>query len=157
MRLRIPAWLLILAVSMTTLADPPVAIVIHGGAGKLDPKTLTEESAKARHAALAHSLRAGHAILQKGGSALDAVQAAIIVLEDSPLFNAGKGAVFTSAGRNELDASIMDGRTREAGAVGGVTIVKNPILAARAVMEKPRTSCSPTKVPKPLRATSNCR
>jgi len=136
MRLCIPAWLLALAVSMTTLADLPVAIVIHGGAGKLDPKTLTEESAKARHTALAQSLRAGHAILQKGGSALDAVQAAIIVLENSPLFNAGKGAVFTSAGRNELDASIMDGRTREAGAVGGVTIVKNPILAARAVMEK---------------------
>src|SRR5439155_7467581 len=75
-------------------------------------------------------------ILAKGGTSLDAVEAAIRVLEDSPLFNAGKGAVFTHEGKNELDASIMDGKTLKAGAVAGVTIIKNPISAARAVMEK---------------------
>jgi beta-aspartyl-peptidase (threonine type) len=86
--------------------------------------------------AMEESLRSGYARLQGGGSSLDAVEAAIRVLEDSPLFNAGKGAVFTHAGTNELDASIMDGRTRAAGAVASVTTIKNPISAARAVMEK---------------------
>ena len=122
---------------MSAAAAPkPVALVIHGGAGGPRKASFTAEREKAYYATLAKSLRAGHAILLKGGSAMDAVEAAIVVMEDSPLFNAGKGAVFTSAGRNELDASIMDGRTLQAGAVGGVTIVKNPILAARTVMEK---------------------
>ncbi|MBC8326386.1 MAG: isoaspartyl peptidase/L-asparaginase [Verrucomicrobia subdivision 3 bacterium] len=123
---------------MTTESANPghlVAIVIHGGAGRMDKAKLTPARQKNYHATLEASLRAGHAILKRGGSSLDAVQAAIMVMEDSPLFNAGKGSVFTSAGRNELDASLMDGRTLEAGAVGGVTTLKNPILAARAVMD----------------------
>jgi L-asparaginase / beta-aspartyl-peptidase len=87
-------------------------------------------------AAMTEALSAGHLVLAGGGSSLDAVQAAIVVLEDSPLFNAGKGAVFTHQGTNELDASIMDGATRRAGAVAGVKRIKNPILLARLVMEK---------------------
>jgi beta-aspartyl-peptidase (threonine type) len=87
-------------------------------------------------AVLTEALQAGHAILAQGGSSLDAVTAAIRVMEDSPLFNAGKGAVFTHDGKNELDAAIMNGRTREAGSVAGLHHVKNPITLARAVMEK---------------------
>src|SRR5438132_13047954 len=82
------------------------------------------------------ALRTGQTILMKGGSSIDAVEASIRVLEDSPLFNAGKGAVFTHEGKNELDASIMDGKTMKAGSVAGVTIIRNPITAARAVMEE---------------------
>jgi beta-aspartyl-peptidase (threonine type) len=127
----------LLGLVMSAAAEPPpIAIVIHGGAGGPKKKTFTAEREKEYHATLAQSLRAGHAVLKKGGSALSAVEAAIVVMENSPLFNAGKGAVFTSAGRNELDASIMDGRTLKAGAVGGVTTLKNPILGARAVMDK---------------------
>jgi len=131
--MRLPLLCLLLA---TMTADAATAIVIHGGAGRVSPESLKRFGEAAYRRALTNSLRTGHAILQNGGSALDAVQAAITVLEDSPLFNAGKGAVFTSAGENELDASIMDGRTLKAGAVGGVTIVKNPIQAARAVMDQ---------------------
>jgi L-asparaginase / beta-aspartyl-peptidase len=127
--------LALLALAMTTESASPVAIVIHGGAGRMNKAKLTPARQKEYHTTLEASLRAGHAILKKGGSSLDAVQAAIIVMEDSSLFNAGKGAVFTSEGRNELDASLMDGLTLEAGAVGGVTTLKNPILAARAVMD----------------------
>ena len=126
---------ILLALTMTAESVNPVAIVIHGGAGRMDKAKLTPARQKEYHATLEASLRAGHAILKRGGSSLDAVEAAIMVMEDSPLFNAGKGAVFTSEGRNELDASLMDGRTLEAGAVGGVTTVRNPILAARAVMD----------------------
>jgi beta-aspartyl-peptidase (threonine type) len=121
--------------AMTPQAKP-IAIVIHGGAGRIDRDALTPESERLYHATLEQSLRAGHAILKRGGSALDAVEAAIVVMEDAPVFNAGKGAVFTAEGKNELDASIMDGSGLQAGAVGGVTTVKNPIRAARAVMEK---------------------
>ena len=92
----------------------------------------------AYRAALLTALDAGSKVLQRGGSSLDAVEAAIRVLEDDPLFNAGRGAVFTADGRNELDASIMDGATRKAGAVAGVTRTRNPISLARAVMEKSR-------------------
>jgi len=127
--------LALLALAMITESASPVAIVIHGGAGRMDKAKFTPERQKEYHTTLEASLRAGHAILKKAGSSLDAVQAAIIVMEDSPLFNAGKGAVFTSEGRNELDASLMNGLTLEAGAVGGVTTLKNPILAARAVMD----------------------
>ena len=126
---------LLLLIAMTAQAKP-IAIVIHGGAGKIDRDALTPERARLYHATLEQSLRAGHAILARGGSALDAVEAAIVVMEDAPVFNAGKGSVFTAEGKNELDASIMDGRALQAGAVGGVTTVKNPIRAARAVMEK---------------------
>jgi len=97
---------------------------------------MTPELEKQYREALEQALRSGHAVLAKGGSSLDAVEASIHILEDSPLFNAGKGAVFTHEGRNEMDASIMDGKTMKAGAVAGVTIIKNPISAARAVMDK---------------------
>jgi L-asparaginase / beta-aspartyl-peptidase len=112
------------------------ALVIHGGAGRISPESLEKFGEANYRKTLRRALEAGHAILNKGGASLDAIEAAITILEDSPLFNAGKGAVFTSAGENEMDASIMDGSTMKAGAVGGVTIVKNPIRAARAVMEQ---------------------
>jgi beta-aspartyl-peptidase (threonine type) len=111
---------------------------IHGGTG-VPRNELTPAVEKAIRAGLADALRAGHAVLQKpGATSLDAVETAIRVLEDNPHFNAGRGSVFTHEGRNELDASIMEGRARKAGAVAGVTVVKNPISAARAVMEKTR-------------------
>jgi len=119
-----------------TKPAPPLTIVIHGGAGALAPGNYTPEEEAAYKAKLGEALDAGYAVLESGGAALDAVEAAIVILEDSPLFNAGKGAVFTRDGANELDASIMDGATIKAGAVAGVTRVKNPIRLARAVMEK---------------------
>ena len=113
----------------------PITLVIHGGAGALAPGRYTaEEEAKFKHK-LNEALDAGYGVLAQGGGAIDAVEAAIVLLEDSPLFNAGKGAVFTRDGDNELDASIMDGASLEAGAVAGVKKVKNPIRLARAVME----------------------
>lgn len=124
------------------LAQPGAAtknkyvLVIHGGAGTILKNQMTPEREKAYTDALNEALEKGSAILSKGGSALDAVEASVRTLEDNPLFNAGKGAVFTNEGKNELDASIMDGNTLKAGAVAGVTIIKNPISAARAVMEK---------------------
>ncbi len=112
------------------------ALAIHGGAGTMSKTNITPEKEKSIKAALSKALSVGEEILKNGGTAMDAVEQTIIVLENSPHFNAGKGAVFTNAGTNELDASFMDGATQNAGAVGGVTIVKNPIKAARAVMEK---------------------
>ncbi|MEZ5896943.1 MAG: isoaspartyl peptidase/L-asparaginase [Parvularculaceae bacterium] len=114
----------------------PVTIVIHGGAGALEPGRYTPAQEAAFEKKLTEALNAGYDVLDDGGSSLDAVVAAIVVMEDSPLFNAGKGAVFTRDGKNELDASIMDGATKNAGAVAGVTHIKNPIRLARAVMEK---------------------
>ena len=114
---------------------PRWGIVVHGGAGTLQRSALTPEREAAIRAALAQALQAGHAVLARGGTSLDAVEAALCVLEDSPYFNAGKGAVFSHEGRNELDASLMDGHTRAAGAVAGLRHVKNPIRLARAVME----------------------
>jgi beta-aspartyl-peptidase (threonine type) len=111
-------------------------LVIHGGAGTIVKSQMTPAIEKAYTDALATALRKGYELLKNGASALDAVEAAVRTMEDDPLFNAGKGAVFTNEGRNELDAAIMDGRTRAAGAVAGITTVKNPISAARAVMEK---------------------
>ncbi|MBV7257141.1 isoaspartyl peptidase/L-asparaginase [Pacificimonas sp. WHA3] len=111
-------------------------LVIHGGAGVLERSQMTAERDAAQRAALTAALEAGRKILREGGTALDAVQAAIIILEDDPGFNAGKGAVFNAAGSIELDAAIMDGRTRDAGAVAGITATKNPIELARAVMEQ---------------------
>ena len=115
---------------------PRTMLVIHGGAGTITHASMTPETEKAYRQAMEEALRAGHAVLARGGTSLDAVEATIHVMEDSPLFNAGKGAVFTHEGRNELDASIMDGKNKRAGAVAGVTIIRNPISAARAVMEK---------------------
>lgn len=111
-------------------------LVIHGGAGAISKKHMTPEKEAAYRAKLEEALAAGEEILANGGKATDAVEAAIMVMEDSPLFNAGKGAVFTNDERNEMDASFMDGETLNAGAVSGVTTVKNPIQAARMVMEK---------------------
>src|ERR1051325_269307 len=111
-------------------------LVIHGGAGTINRKNMTEEREREYRAALSEALHIGQAVLAKGGSSLDAVEATVRFMEDSPLFNAGKGAVFTHEGKNELDAAIMDGKTKKAGTVAGVTIIKNPISAARAVMEK---------------------
>lgn len=113
-------------------------LVIHGGAGVIERDKITPEREAAVRAALQQALDAGSIILDKRGSALDAVEAAIHVLEDDPNFNAGRGAVFTSSGTNELDSSIMDGGTRSAGAVAGVTATRHPISLARAVMDKSR-------------------
>nr|MBP7416998.1 isoaspartyl peptidase/L-asparaginase [Xanthomonadales bacterium] len=108
----------------------------HGGAGTMPRAELSAEREAAVRADLTRALRAGHAVIAQGGSSLDAVTRAIVVLEDSPYFNAGKGAVFNHDGVNELDASIMDGATRRAGAVAGLHRIRNPVLLARAVMEK---------------------
>ena len=116
--------------------EHPFALVIHGGAGTMVRADFTAEIEKEYRAKLEEALRTGSEVLSRGGSSLDAVEATIRILEDSKLFNAGKGAVFTAEGRNELDASIMDGSTLRAGAVAGVTTIKNPISAARAVMEQ---------------------
>ncbi|SNR30274.1 isoaspartyl peptidase/L-asparaginase family protein [Lutibacter flavus] len=111
------------------------AIVIHGGAGGIKREYFTEEQQKAYAEKLQEALDAGYAVLEKGGISLDAVQAAINVMEDSPLFNAGKGAVYNSEGNQEMDAAIMDGKTLNAGTIAGVNHIKNPILAARIVMD----------------------
>ncbi len=113
----------------------PVGIAIHGGAGTISRDRMTAEQQQQYEKVLSDALNKGYLILEQGGSSLDAVTAAVIVLEDSPLFNAGKGAVYTWDEKHELDASVMDGRDRSAGAVAGVTNVKNPVLLARAVME----------------------
>ncbi|MBK7493358.1 MAG: isoaspartyl peptidase/L-asparaginase [Nitrosomonas sp.] len=121
-------------ISSTPDDHSPIRLIIHGGAGTINRNRLTAEREQAYRQVLAESLTAGHAVLKAGGSSVDAVIAAIVVMEDSPLFNAGKGAVFSHEGRNELDASIMDGATRMAGAIAGVTTIRNPIRAAHAVM-----------------------
>lgn len=113
-----------------------VGFAIHGGAGTMARGQMTAELEAEYRAGLTAALVAGHDILRAGGASLDAVIAAITILEDNPLFNAGKGAVFTDAGTNELDASIMEGRTLRAGAVAGVRRIKNPITLARLVMER---------------------
>ena len=111
-------------------------LVIHGGAGVLPRERMTPEREAAYHAALERVLEAGEAVLSAAGGALDAVTAAVCALEDEPLFNAGRGAVFTRDGRHEMDASVMDGRDRRAGAVAGIFGPRNPILLARCVMER---------------------
>jgi beta-aspartyl-peptidase (threonine type) len=134
--MRLPALLLTLAAAMpATAAESKTALVIHGGAGFVPMESLSEDDRRDVHATLNRALDAGNRILEGGGSALDAVEAAVLVLEESPRFNAGKGAVFNAKGGHELDAAIMEGHTRRAGAVAGVTTVRNPIRLARAVME----------------------
>ncbi len=115
---------------------PKYAIVIHGGAGSLLKENFTLEKEVQYKKVLQNALLVGDSVLKNGGSSLDAVEKTIHILENSPLFNAGKGAVFTNSGRNELDASIMWGKDLNAGAVAGVDDIKNPISAARNVMEK---------------------
>lgn len=129
-------WLLSALMPEPAAAAPKWAIVIHGGAGSIERSGLRAEQDKAYRAALARVAEAGAAILKRGGAALDAVEAAVGLLEDDPLFNAGRGAVFTADGRNELDASVMEGREMRAGAVAGVTRTRHPISLARAVMER---------------------
>jgi beta-aspartyl-peptidase (threonine type) len=115
---------------------PAYAIVIHGGAGNISPQFISPERADALSEKMAEVLEKGISILESGGTSMDAVERVIRIMEDSPLFNAGKGAVFTNDGKNEMDASIMDGRTLNTGAVAGIGDIKNPISAARIVMEK---------------------
>lgn len=136
----LPAACAVLLSTSAALADEPGewALVIHGGAGVIERGAMTPETEAAYRSAMQAALDRGEAVLDEGGSSLDAVVAVIHGLEDDPLFNSGRGAVFTAAGRNELDASIMDGETLNAGAVAGVTQVRHPISLAREVMENSR-------------------
>ena len=122
--------------SSAVCAATPYAIVVHGGAGTINKEQLSPSQQQAYEQKLTEAVNAGYQVLESGGSSLDAVTQAVLVMEDSPLFNAGKGAVYNFDGGHDLDASIMRGDTLEAGAVAGVTTVKNPVLLARAVMEK---------------------
>lgn len=124
------------ALAAGTARAGDVALVVHGGAGAPPRAELAPDREAAVRAELERALRAGHAVLAGGGAALDAVAAAVVVLEDSPLFNAGRGAALNAEGRAELDAAIMEGHTLRAGAVAAVRRARNPVLLARAVMEK---------------------
>jgi beta-aspartyl-peptidase (threonine type) len=116
--------------------EPMISIAIHGGAGVISRASMSAENERAYRADLERAVDAGYAVLEKGGASLDAVVASVRILEDSPYFNAGHGAVFSHAGINELDAAIMDGATQKAGAIAGVRHVRNPIDLARMVMER---------------------
>ena len=129
--------LILLLSLVSTLAfaqENKIAIVIHGGAGTILKKNMTPEKEKLYSDKLNEAINAGYEVLKNGGSSIDAVTASIMIMENSPLFNAGKGAVFTNKETNELDCSIMDGKTLNAGAAAGVTKVKNPILLAKEIM-----------------------
>lgn len=128
--------LLAVCFSVFLYSQKKYVLVIHGGAGTILKKDMSPELEEQYRAKLKEALTQSYQKIKEGKSSLEAVEAAIVVMEDSPLFNAGKGAVFTSDGRNELDASIMYGKDKSAGAVAGVTVVKNPIKAAIAVMQK---------------------
>ncbi|MDR6843009.1 isoaspartyl peptidase/L-asparaginase family protein [Pseudoxanthomonas sacheonensis] len=117
-------------------SSQPFALVIHGGAGVIERDQLSADEERSIRVDLDAALEAGRRILASGGSALDAVEAAVVALEESPRFNAGKGSVYNAEGRHELDASIMEGKTRRAGAVAGVETIRNPVRLARAVMER---------------------
>jgi beta-aspartyl-peptidase (threonine type) len=125
--------------SVKTIPAESFAIVIHGGADTILKKNMSLQLEAEYKAKLEEALKAGYTILKNGGSSLDAVEKTINIMEDSPLFNAGKGAVFTNQGKNELNASIMLGKTLNAEAVAGITTVKNPIRLARMVIKKIRT------------------
>lgn len=125
-----------LTLSNSALSEQaPFAIAIHGGAGTIEKAKFTPAQEKAYRAKLSEAVEAGYAVLEKGGESLDAITTAIQVLEQSPYFNAGRGAVYTYDGNHELDASIMDGRNREAGAVAGIKHIESPIQLARLVMD----------------------
>jgi len=128
--------LALLAFSLLANAQNNITLVIHGGAGTITRQNMTPEKEKAYREVLNQALQTGYAILKKGGTSLDAVEATVRVMEDSPLFNAGKGAVFTHEGKNEMDAAIMDGKNLMAGSIASVTTIRNPISTARRVMEK---------------------
>jgi beta-aspartyl-peptidase (threonine type) len=137
LRVCLLAWMA--AGAVATPAQQPAhhwAIVVHGGAGVIERGGMTREAEAAYRASMRQAIQAGAAILDRGGSSLDAIEAAIRILEDDPLFNAGRGAVFTAEGKNELDAALMDGSNLKAGAVAGVTRTRHPISLARAVMEQ---------------------
>ena len=119
-----------------TMEATKIGFAIHGGAGTIERSKITPEKEREYRAGLERALSAGYEILKRGGSSLDATEAAVRVLEEDPHFNAGRGSVFTSAGTNEMDASIMDGKTLKAGAIGSVQHIKSPISLARLVMEK---------------------
>lgn len=127
---------LVLTSQVVVADEPAFGIAIHGGAGTITRAQLNPQQEQAYKDKLAEAVEAGHAVLAEGGEAMDAVIAAIQVMEESPFFNAGKGAVYTFNGEHELDASLMNGATLAAGAVAGVTTVKSPIALARAVMEQ---------------------
>lgn len=121
---------------MSSVKENKIGLVVHGGAGTMERGKMTAEKEREYRAGIESALRAGWEVLQHGGSSLDATEAAIRAFEDNPLFNAGKGSVFTIAGTNEMDAAIMDGKTLKAGAVACIQHVKNPIGLARLVMER---------------------
>lgn len=125
-----------LSTSVFAASEQPFSIAIHGGAGTIDKNKFTPEKEAAYRAKLQEAVEAGYKVLENGGESLTAVTTAINILENSPFFNAGVGAVYTYDGHHELDASIMDGRDRQAGAVAGVKHIKNPIDLARLVMEE---------------------
>ena len=122
----------------TMRGEENFGLILHGGAGTIVKAAMPQELEAKYREKLTEALKKGYNILEKGGGSIDAVTEALVILENSPLFNAGKGTVFTNSGHNELDASIMDGRTLQAGAVSGVKTVKNPILLAREVMDNSR-------------------
>jgi len=126
--------ILVLFSTISFAQENKIAIAIHGGAGTILKKNMSPEREKLYSDKLKEAIKAGYQILEDGGSSIDAVTASIMVMENSPLFNAGKGAVFTNKETNELDCSIMDGKTLNAGAASGVTTVKNPILLAKEIM-----------------------
>ncbi|MCC5854972.1 MAG: isoaspartyl peptidase/L-asparaginase [Idiomarina sp.] len=126
------------SVTSAPAGEQPIAIAIHGGAGTITRENMSPEREAAFTAALTAATQAGYRVLEAGGSALDAIEAAILLMEEEPLFNAGVGSVYTYEGGHELDASVMIGNTMDAGAVAGVRTIRNPILAARAVMEQSR-------------------
>lgn len=136
LRAALAAALALIAAPAAAQEAPRWSFAIHGGAGVIERDSLTPEQDAAYRAALHRALNAGSKVLADGGSALDAVQAAIQIMEDDPLFNAGRGAVFTAEGRNELDAAVMNGADLTAGSVAGLTTTRHPIAAARAVMER---------------------
>lgn len=131
-----PLWVAASIVCAQPQDDGRYVLAIHGGAGTILKENMSDSLERAYVAVLTKSLKEGYAVLQSGGKSVDAVVSAIQVMEDSPLFNAGKGAVFNHNGENELDASIMDGATRKAGAIAGVRTIRNPIVAAQAVMQQ---------------------
>src|SRR5947199_6970994 len=121
---------------MSSVKENRIGRVVHGGAGTMERNKMSPEREREYRAGIENALRTGWEILQHGGSALDATEAAVRVFEDDPLFNAGKGSVFNAAGVNEMDAAIMDGKTLKAGTVANLEHVKNPISLARLVMER---------------------
>ncbi|MGE5395345.1 MAG: isoaspartyl peptidase/L-asparaginase family protein [Candidatus Saccharibacteria bacterium] len=128
--------LIYITVLIASAQHSKYALVIHGGAGTMDRKELTPDMEKEYTAVLTRALHVGDSVLANGGTCMDAIEKTIVIMEDSPLFNAGKGAVFTHEGLVELDASVMEGRTLKAGAIAGVRDIKNPIRVARKVMEQ---------------------